>query len=284
MPRRRLPYLYRLVTVSAIALAGPGMASDPAQAQGRLEAKYEASLAGVPVGEGSWTVEIGDDHYATSANGGSGGLLNMFGRSSGNAASQGRLSGGALSPLTYTITTTSSRKSETIRMALAAGAVKEVSIEPVPGPDATRIAITEGHRRGVVDPMSGTLLRVPGVGEPVAPEACRSATAVFDGRMRYDLKLEFKRMETVRSEGGYRGPAVVCAIYFEPIAGYIPDRVTIRYLAAQRNMEVWFAPILGTRFLAPYRVTVPTPLGTAMLQARQFNTASGAKAAAARLQ
>jgi hypothetical protein len=266
--------------VCATVLTGAEMATLQAQAQGRLEAKYEASLAGVPVGEGSWTVEIGDDHYATSANGVSGGLLNIFGRSSGNAASNGRLLAGALSPLTYTLTTTSSRKSETIRMAMAAGAVKEVSIEPVPGPDATRIAITEAHKRAVLDPMSGTLLRVPGTGEPVAPEACRSATAVFDGRMRYDLKLEFKRMETVRSEGGYRGPAVVCAIYFEPVAGYVPERVTIRYLSAQRNMEVWFAPIVGTRFLVPYRVTVPTPLGTAMLQARQFVTASAAKAAA----
>ena len=95
---------------------------------------------------------------------------------------------------------------------------------------------------------------------------------MFDGRMRYDLKLDFKRMETVRAEKGYHGPVVVCAVYFTPIAGYIPDRAVIKYLAAQRNIEVAFAPIAGTRILVPFWMTVPTPLGPAMLEATQFIT------------
>ena len=65
--------------------------------------------------------------------------------------------------------------------------------------------------------------------------------------MRYDLKLDFKRMETVKADKGYHGPAVVCAVYFTPIAGYIPDRPVIKYLAGQRNIEIAFAPIAGTR-------------------------------------
>jgi hypothetical protein len=35
-------------------------------------------------------------------------------------------------------------------------------------------------------------------------------------------------------------------------------------------MEVWLAPVAGTRVLVPYRVSVPTPLGPAVLQATQF--------------
>ena len=102
---------------------------------------------------------------------------------------------------------------------------------------------------------------------PAAP-----APAIFDGRMRYDLKLDFKRMETVKAEKGYHGPVVVCAIYFTPVAGYIPDRPVIKYLAAQRNIEIAFAPIAGTRILVPFRMTIPTPLGTAVLEATQFIT------------
>ena len=75
------------------------------------------------------------------------------------------------------------------------------------------------------------MVRVPGTGEVLSPEACRAGAAVFDGRLRYDLKLDFKRMETVKAEKGYYGPAVVCALYFTPIAGYIPDRPVIKYLA-----------------------------------------------------
>jgi len=65
---------------------------------------------------------------------------------------------------------------------------------------------------------------------------------------------------------------VVCAIYFSPLAGYIPDRPVIKYLTAQRNIEIAFVPIAGTRFLVPFRMVIPTPLGTAMLEATQFIT------------
>ena len=120
--------------------------------------------------------------------------------------------------------------------------------------------------------MTGAFLRVPGTGDPVSPEACHATTSIFDGRMRYDLKLDFKRMATVKAEKGYQGPVVVCAIYFSPVAGYIPDRAAIKYLAAQRNMEVWLAPIAGTRVLVPFKMTIPTPLGVGMLEAVQFVT------------
>lgn len=261
-----------------LAAALVGFAAMPAMAQGRLDAKYEASLAGITVGKGTWIIDIADDQYSATINGGSSGLLNAFAGGSGHASAQGRVVAGAINPQTYTATTTSSKKSETIRITLAGGVVKEAAIEPEPPVDANRIVVTDAHRRGVLDPMTGALLKVPGTGETVTAEACQASTPVFDGRMRYNLKLEFKRMATVRAETGYRGPAVVCAIYFEPISGYIPDRATLKYLVAQRNMEAWFAPIAGTRFLVPFRVTVPTPLGLASLDATQFITAPRATA------
>ena len=39
-----------------------------------------------------------------------------------------------------------------------------------------------------------------------------------------------ERMENVKAERGYEGPAVVCAVYFTPISGYVPDRPAIKYL------------------------------------------------------
>jgi hypothetical protein len=63
---------------------------------------------------------------------------------------------------------------------------------------------------------------------------------------------------------------VVCSIHFQPIAGHIPDRYAIRYLAELRDVELSLAPIAGTRVLAPYRFSLPTPLGTGIMQADQF--------------
>ena len=264
------------LTAGALVLLG---ADHSAFAQGRLDARYEATLAGIPVGKGGWTIDIADDQFTASAFGGTSGLLNAFAGGSGTGASQGRVVNGALVATNYSATTTSPKKSEAIHILLSGGNVKEFGIEPLPPVDADRIPVTDAHRRGVYDPMTGSLLRVPGTGDPVTPEACRVSAAIFDGRMRYELKLDFKRMATVKAERGYQGPVVVCAIYFTPVAGFIPDRAVIKYLTAQRNMEIAFAPIAGTRILVPFRISIPTPLGQGVIEAVQFVTSPTPRAA-----
>ena len=116
------------------------------------------------------------------------------------------------------------------------------------------------------------LLRAPGTGSPLNPDACKRTLALFDGKLRYDLQLAFKRMDTVKADKGYAGPVLVCAVYFTPVAGYIPSRSAIRYLARMRDVEVWLAPIAGTRVLVPFRMQGPTPIGLAALEADQFIT------------
>jgi hypothetical protein len=257
---------------SLCAGAWLALAPQAAFAQGRLEAKYEASLAGIPVGNGSWTIEIGDDAFSASAQGGTAGLLKAFAGGTGSGASQGRVVNGVLVANAYTAITKTQKKSETIRLSLANGGVKEFSIDPAPPVDADRIPVTEAHRKNVLDPMTGSMLRVPGTGELLSPDTCRTGVGVFDGRLRYDLKLDYKRIETVKAENGYHGKAIVCAIYFTPVAGYIPDRPVIKYLAGERRIEIAFVPIAGTRILVPFRMTIPTPFGPAVLEATSFVT------------
>jgi hypothetical protein len=241
-------------------------------AQGRLEAQYEASLSGIAVGKGSWAIEIGDDQFSASAQGGTSGLLKAFSGGTGTGASQGRIVNGSMVATSYVATTVTSKKAETIRLVLANGGVKEFAIDPEPPVDPDRIVVTDAHRKNVLDPMTGSMIRVPGNGEVLSPEACRTGAGIFDGRLRYDLKLDYKRMETVKAERGYHGAAVVCAVYFTPVAGYIPDRPVIKWLATQRNIEIAFVPIAGTRILVPFRMTIPTPFGPAMLEATNFVT------------
>ena len=152
----------------------------------------------------------------------------------------------------YSASTTTSKKTEAIHITLANGNVKEFGIDPTPPVDPDRLPVTNAQRKGVYDPMTASLLRVPGTADPLIPDACHGAAAIFDGRMRYELKLDFKRMETGEGGKGYRGPVVVCAVYFLPIAGYIPDTPRHQYLyLAQRNIEIAFAPVAGTRILVP---------------------------------
>jgi len=258
-----------VATGSALCLL---LTAQGAHAQARLDAQYTASLAGIPVGKGTWAIEIGDDQYGASAQGGTAGLLKSFSQGSGNGSVQGRVVNGALIGQSYQASTSAGKKSEQIHINLQNGNVKDFAIEPAPPVDPDRVPVTDAHKRGVLDPMTASLVRVPGNGELLTPDSCRGAAPVFDGRMRYELKLDYKRMENVKADKGYRGPALVCAIYFTPVAGYIPDRPVVKYLAQARNMEIFLVPIAGTRVLVPFKMVIPTPLGTATLEATSFIT------------
>src|ERR1700677_3216178 len=129
-----------------------------ALAQGRLDARYEATLAGIPVGKGTWTIDIGDDQFSASATGGTVGLLKAFAAGSGGGAAQGRVVNGAVLSANYSRSTTT-KKSEAIHMVLVNGYVKESGIEPEPPVAPNRIPVTDAHRPGVYDPMTGSILR-----------------------------------------------------------------------------------------------------------------------------
>ena len=241
-----------------------------AEAQGRLEAEYVASIAGITIGRGNWIIDISENQFTAAASGATTGILKFFTGARGIGASRGIVSGGQPVPTSYAATINYDRKVDDVRMALAGGSVKDYTVEPPLPPHPDRIPVTDADRRGVLDPMTSALNSVTGNGDPVSPDACNRKVAVFDGRLRYDLHSEFKRIELVKAERGYQGPVVVCAVYFTPISGYVPDRPAIKFLVSMRDAEVSLAPISGTRVLVPFRFTLPTPIGLGVLQAKQF--------------
>ncbi len=242
-----------------------------AAAQGRLEGRYSVSLAGVTIGKGAWVVDILDDQFTAAASGRISGVLRAVTSGEGAAASRGAVNGGRLIPNTYAVNITSSGKADEVRFSLLKdGTVRDLVAEPALPPHPSRIPVSEAHKKGVLDPMTAGLILVGGAGEMLTPEACQRTMPVFDGRQRYDLALSFKRMEKVKPEKGYQGPAVVCAVTYQPISGHRPDRSAIKFLAETRDMEIWYAPIAGTRVLAPFRIAIPTLFGAAVLQATHF--------------
>ena len=256
--------------VTALAVTMADAQQGRSSAQGKLDARYVVTLSGLPIGQGAWVIDIGDDHFTASASGATAGLLRVFASGQGQSAASGSISGGQLVPSSYASRIVTGDKSDEVRMVISAGAVKELAANPPTVASPDRVPVTDAHRRGVSDPMTASLIRVPGNGDTFGPQACQRTLSIFDGRMRYDLQLAFKRLERVRSERGYQGVAVVCAVRFSPIAGHVPERYAIKYLVQLRDMELWLAPIAGTRVMVPYRASVPTPLGLGVMQATQF--------------
>src|SRR6516165_8506207 len=210
--------------VTALAVTMADAQQGQSSAQGKLDARYVVTLSGLPIGQGAWVIDIGDDHFTASASGATAGLLRVFASGQGQSAASGSISGD---------------KSDEVRMVISAGGVKELAANPPTVASPDRVPVSDAHRRGVSDPMTASLIRVPGSGDTSVPQACQRTLSIFDGRMRYDLQLTFKRLERVRSERGYQGVAVVCAVRFSPIAGHVPERYAIKYLMQLRDMELW---------------------------------------------
>jgi hypothetical protein len=275
---RGCPALGVAVLLAAVFLAD---VRHTAAAQGRLEAEYVATLMGIPIGRGNWIIDVSEDEVTAAANGATAGLLRFFASGTGIGATRGTIAAGRVVPLTYAATVTTKDRIDDVRIAFTGGNVKDFTVEPPVGPNPDRIAVTDTDRRNVVDPMISTMNYVAGNGEPLSPQACNRKVAVFDGRLRYDLTSEFKRVETVKASKGYQGPVMVCAVYFAPVSGYLPNSTTIKYLASIRDAEAWMAPIAGTRVLVPFRFSLPTPVGIGALEATQFLTVAKPPRAAA---
>jgi hypothetical protein len=274
MVRMSLPRIGRRPCLAATVATAACLISGSVGAQGKLDARYSASLAGVQIGKGAWVIEIGDDQFTAAASGMTTGLLRVFATGQGSGASRGIVRGDNLMPTTFVSNINNDKRVEELRIVLSSGTVKDLSVDPPTIPNPERVPLTDAHRRGVVDPMSAGLMRVGGNADPVSPEACRRTIPVFDGRMRFDLQLSFKRIEKVQAQKGYQGPVAVCGVQFVPLAGHVPDRPALKYLMAQRDMEMWLAPIPGTRIVVPYRISLQTPLGQGVLEATQFIAAA----------
>ena len=268
-----LPLRHKLrffpLTAMALAIVVP---ATPAPAQGRLEARYTASVAGIPIGKGSWVVDIADTHYSAAASGVTTGLIHVFIGGEGTSAAHGTIAGGHWMSSVYAATIKMRSKTNEVRLTVNRGDVKEFKLDPPPDQDPERVPISEKYEHGVLDPMTASLLHVAGTGDMLKPESCQRTVSVFDGRLRYDLELSYKRMEKVKAKKGYAGPVLVCGLHFSPLAGYIPTRSAVKYLKKLRSIEVYLAPIAGTRVLAPFRIQGPTPIGEAMLDANQWVT------------
>jgi len=252
--------------VALWALLVPGQAG----AQARLDARYTASLAGLPIGQGTWQIVIGEGEYSAAARGTTTGLMKAFTGGHGQTVTEGRLRAGRPVLSSYTASIQSYKNGNEISLKVDGGTVKELKLDPPAETEPERVPVTDATKSGVLDPMTATLVWMSGTGDVLSPEACQRKLAVFDGRLRYDLNLAFKRIDQVKAGKGYAGPVVVCTVYFIPVAGYIPTRAAIKYLQEQRNMEIWLAPIGNTRVLVPFRIEGPTPVGRAVLEADEF--------------
>jgi hypothetical protein len=246
-----------------------------ALAQTKLNARYSISLLGLTVGQGTWDVEINGDEYSEKARSRISGMATTLINGEASASTLGTLQKDRALPALFEADVKTDVEIDKIRMELDAAGVTDLVVDPPFLPARKeRVPVTEAHRKGVLDPLSAGLVIVAGSDDLLKPQSCPGRIPVFDGRRRFDVDLNFMRVETVKAEGGYQGPGIVCSARLVPIAGHRVGGATLQLLVKLNAVEVTLVPLAGTRILVPFKASIPTLVGTVAIAADRF-TVSG---------
>jgi len=246
-----------------------------------FQVKYSVHLIGLPLGSAGLNGSIDPDTYKIEATARLSGIAAVISNSKGAAVSTGSLEGRKPAPATYATTSSSSVMTRTIRMALNGGDVRAVDISPPIEEPPDRIPVTENQRRGIVDPLSALLMPI-GEGEGLmSPSSCNRTIPVYDGFTRFDVVLSYSGTKQVKI-AGYSGPVVICAARYVPISGHRPNRHVTEFMAQNKDMEVWLAPLANTRVLVPYKISVATLVGTTVIEAKEMSLGAQSKSTTAK--
>jgi len=260
---------------SALALMTATL-GDHAHAEGKLDASYTISFARIRVGDIAATGVFGESEYAISARGRAGGIMKILVDGEASFATHGIIKDGYPVPTTFTSKIVSDAETSDVTMVLDEGSVKELAVAVPPKSD--RVPVTQANRQGIVDPLTAMLFSAAAAGEGLSQDVCRHTLPIFDGQQRYDLKLAFKRMDKATAEKGYAGTVVVCSLRYEPIAGHSASNTLVKYVSEGREMEIALAPIAGTRWLAPFRLSIGSTLANLVIEANRFEANARAEA------
>lgn len=256
---------HRIFRLASIAAGLVAFVSASAMAE-TVQARYAVHLIGLRIGEVNASGSIEPASYKIDLNARLTGLAAMVANVKMALASSGLIRRGTILPSAYATTSATPRETRTIRMMLDAGSVKAVEISPPLDDADMRIPVAPASKQNVLDPTSAFIMAVP-PGEPlIGPAACNRTIPVYDGVVRFDITLSYVGTRTV-SIKGYSGPVSVCAARYTPISGHMYNSKSAKFMAENREIEAWLAPIELAHVVVPFHVGLRTQAGFAEIDA-----------------
>ncbi len=252
-------------------------AATPTLADTSVKARYVATLAGFPVGSGTLDFGYGNGgDFRADVDAQVRGLATLVANRSAAATASGKASGRDVASLAYKLAIDGGAEPNHVGMTFASGAVKQLEATEIhlPGWDR-RIPLLPEHKKGVIDPLAAFVLPVAAGRDPMDQANCDHTARVFDGRVRYDLRMTYGTKMDVQGKEGYAGPALVCAVAYRPIAGFRPLSPAEEKFERNLEMSIWFVPVGGANVMIPYKVVVGTPVGLLQVYAHAFTVEGG---------
>lgn len=254
-----VPGLVALAGGSTVALAGD------------VQARYGISLAGLSLGKAVLQGSLNGADYDLNVSATLTGLVGAVSKGRGAATARGGLGNGSVLTNGFSLSATNGTDSRTIQMAATSGSVRSVVIEP-PFEDKApeqRVPLSEKDKLNVMDPISALIMPAKAA-DPLDAANCNRTLPVFDGTQRFNIVLSYAGKQAVKT-GSYAGTALVCSARYVPVAGHRPERRVTKFMAENKAMDAWLVPVNGGKQLIPYRISVKTMIGTAVVEAESFN-------------
>ncbi|MGY6660736.1 MAG: DUF3108 domain-containing protein [Glycocaulis sp.] len=202
-----------LPALPASADTGTRLAAPPES----LFVQYSGSLLLIPVANISINAVWPGDTYSATATFQSGGLLRWFDDTNIEAGVSGYVREDGLDPWRYQHLNHASGKGRIVAVNFVEGmAVPDIN---PPFGSMGDPAASDEDRTGAIDPISGILNMMLTAPMTANGEPCSGSVPIFDGRARYNLRLENGGMGNVNTRA-WSGEALVCRAYVEPISGY----------------------------------------------------------------
>ncbi len=247
------------------ALVWPAAADDAApSAPDQFFMEYTGSVYFLQVADISITARMEEATYSAAATFQSAGLLRWFDDTDIQASSVGYRTGESLTPWRYEHINYASEKGRVVGIDFPEGTATP-DINPPFGSMGEPPA-SEAERAGALDPVTVILNLMLGPIDTGDEEVCSGRLPIFDGKARYDLRFENVGMDDVRTRA-YRGQAIRCQAYVEPISGYDPgDRPTEEETA--RPVNIWLVEMQGLH--VPVRFRASTQIGNISIEARRI--------------
>lgn len=253
---------------------------DAGAADTRFTINYGVSLNGLPLGRSEVHGSFQDQNYDLSGSTRLTGLAGAFMQFRAVGRARGVMSPTGPKPRSYSGQAATSDKLRSVQMSFGGNRVTASRIRPARhgGPDY--VAIKDQDLSGVIDPISAMILPANGA---LDASVCDRTLPLFNGRERFDIRLSYKatRNVQVREIQRITDTAIVCRVNYKPISGHRPGRPEIQYYSSTNDIEVWIIEAPGLDVYLPYRISLPTPVGTGVLQMTNLQM-SGVRPAAYR--
>lgn len=226
-----------------------------------LFVQYSGSYLMIPVANISINAVWPGETYSATATFQSGGLLRWFDDTNIEAGVSGYVRDNELDPWRYQHLNHASGKGRIVAVNFVEGmAVPDIN---PPFGSMGDPAASDEDRTGAIDPISGILNMMLTAPMTANGEPCSGSVPIFDGRARYNLRLENGGMGSV-STRAYSGEALVCRAYVEPISGYEEGKRPTEE-DTNRPVVMWLAP-QGDMWV-PVRYRANTRIGNLTISA-----------------